>query len=106
MFGGEKRIYAAFKFFLFTAAGSLPMLVSILYLLWSFKHEHGMWSASIADLRTLSLTTSEQMWVFGGFALAFAIKVPMFPRGHAVARSAADVQAPTGGSIILCHRSC
>jgi NADH-quinone oxidoreductase subunit M len=99
MFGGERRVYAAFKFFLFTAAGSLPMLVSILYLLWNYKQGTGHWSGSIADLKTMTLSNTEQMWVFGGFALAFAIKVPMFPL-HTWLPDA-HVQAPTGGSIIL-----
>ncbi|MFG0316357.1 MAG: NuoM family protein [Planctomycetota bacterium JB042] len=99
MFGGQRRIYAAFKFFLFTAAGSLPMLVSILYLMWHHKQAMGTYSASIDDLRALELATSQQMWVFAGFAAAFAIKVPMFPV-HTWLPDA-HVEAPTGGSIIL-----
>lgn len=99
MFGGDNRIYAAFKFFLFTAAGSLPMLISILYLMHSHQQATGNWSASLADLSTLSLSHTEQLWVFAGFALAFAIKVPMFPL-HTWLPDA-HVQAPTGGSIIL-----
>ena len=99
MFGGKERIYAAFKFFLFTAAGSLPMLISILYLMYQYKLTSGSYSGSIDHLRTLSLASTEQMWVFGGFALAFAIKVPMFPL-HTWLPDA-HVQAPTGGSIIL-----
>ncbi|MFH0944269.1 MAG: NADH-quinone oxidoreductase subunit M [Planctomycetota bacterium] len=99
MFGGKERIYAAFKFFLFTAAGSLPMLISILYLMYQFRQTSGSYSGSIEDLRTLNLGSSQQMWVFAGFALAFAIKVPMFPL-HTWLPDA-HVQAPTGGSIIL-----
>ena len=99
MFGGENRIYAAFKFFLFTAAGSLPMLVSILYLLIHHHQATGSYSAAIPDLVALDVPGTAQMWVFGGMALAFAIKVPMFPL-HTWLPDA-HVQAPTGGSIIL-----
>ena len=99
MFGGQRRIYAAFKFFLFTAAGSLPMLISILYLMWHHKQTMGAYSASIDDLRAMTLGSTEQMWVFAGFAAAFAIKVPMFPV-HTWLPDA-HVEAPTGGSIVL-----
>ena len=99
MFGGKERIYAAFKFFLFTAAGSLPMLIAILYLMQQHKQVTGVYSGSLQDLQALTLGSSQQMWVFAGFALAFAIKVPMFPL-HTWLPDA-HVQAPTGGSIIL-----
>ncbi len=99
MFGGERRVYAAFKFFLFTAAGSLPMLVSILYLLALHREQTGHFSAAYADLTKLAITPSQQNWIFAGFALAFAIKVPMFP-AHTWLPDA-HVQAPTGGSIVL-----
>ncbi len=99
MFGGVNRIYAAFKFFLFTAFGSLPMLVAILFLLYQHHQTTGFWSASIADLRSLQLDAATQNWVFAGFALAFAIKVPLWPL-HTWLPDA-HVQAPTGGSIVL-----
>ncbi len=99
MFGGARRVYAAFKFFLFTAVGSLPMLISILYLLFHHKQTMGTYSAAFDDLRALTLDGTTQAWVFAGFALAFAIKVPMFPF-HTWLPDA-HVEAPTGGSIIL-----
>ncbi|MBI4879803.1 MAG: NADH-quinone oxidoreductase subunit M [Planctomycetes bacterium] len=99
MFGGVNRIYAAFKFFLFTAFGSLPMLVAILFLLYQHHQATGVWSASIEDLRALRLDAATQNWVFAGFALAFAIKVPLWPL-HTWLPDA-HVQAPTGGSIVL-----
>lgn len=99
MFGGERRVYAAFKFFLFTAAGSLPMLIAILYLLWLHREATGEFSASLAALSALDISRAEQLWLFAGFALAFAIKVPMFPL-HTWLPDA-HTQAPTGGSIIL-----
>jgi NADH-quinone oxidoreductase subunit M len=99
IWGGERRIYAAFKFFLFTAAGSLPMLVSILYLLFNHQQATGNWSAAYDALRANPLPADAQFWCFAGFAAAFAIKVPMFPV-HTWLPDA-HVQAPTGGSIIL-----
>lgn len=99
VFGGENRRYAAFKFFLFTAAGSLPMLVAILYMLWHHREVTGDWSAAYQALLAHPLPAGAQMWCFLGFALAFAIKVPMFPL-HTWLPDA-HVQAPTGGSIIL-----
>jgi len=99
MFGGKERIYAAFKFFLFTAAGSLPMLIAILYLMQQHRLATGVYSGAIQDLSALTLDLGQQLWVFAGFALAFAIKVPMFPL-HTWLPDA-HVQAPTGGSIIL-----
>jgi NADH-quinone oxidoreductase subunit M len=99
IWGGERRIYAAFKFFLFTAAGSLPMLVAILYLLFHHHSVTGNWSAAYSALLSTPMPEQAQLWCFAGFAAAFAIKVPMFPV-HTWLPDA-HVQAPTGGSIIL-----
>jgi NADH-quinone oxidoreductase subunit M len=99
IWGGERRVYAAFKFFLFTAAGSLPMLVAILYLLTHHHDVTGNWSAAVSELMKTPLRDPWQMFCFLCFALAFAIKVPMFPV-HTWLPDA-HVQAPTGGSIIL-----
>ncbi len=99
IWGGERRVYAAFKFFLFTAAGSLPMLVAILYMLWHHREVAGTWSAAYSALLSQPLPPAAQFWCFLGFAAAFAIKVPMFPV-HTWLPDA-HVQAPTGGSIIL-----
>ena len=99
IWGGDRRIYAAIKFFLFTAAGSLLMLVGILYLF--FKHQQltGVPSFAYGDLVRLPLTFREQFWLFSAFALAFAIKIPVFPF-HTWLPDA-HVEAPTPGSVVL-----
>ena len=99
IWGGQRRIYAAVKFFLFTMAGSLLMLLAILWLAWTHCQVVGVWSFSYPALLGLELPLAQQMWLFGAFALAFAIKVPMFPL-HTWLPDA-HVEAPTGGSVIL-----
>ena len=100
IWGGKNRLYAAIKFFLFTMAGSLLMLVAIIVLAWrvagatgtlSFSYEHLLANAQAAG--TLA------PWLFGAFALAFAIKVPVFPL-HTWLPDA-HVEAPTAGSVLL-----
>jgi NADH-quinone oxidoreductase subunit M len=99
IWGGKDRIYAALKFFIYTMVGSLLMLVAILYLVAQYQALSGEYSFALADLLRLQLTQDEQIWLFAAFALAFAIKVPMFPL-HTWLPDA-HVQAPTGGSVIL-----
>jgi NADH-quinone oxidoreductase subunit M len=99
VWGGPERVYAAVKFFLYTMVGSLLMLVAIIYMVAQYKAETGQYSFALADLGTLLLPISAQMWLFLAFALAFAIKVPMFPF-HTWLPDA-HVQAPTGGSVVL-----
>jgi NADH-quinone oxidoreductase subunit M len=100
IWGGERRIYAAIKFFLFTMAGSLVMLVAILWLAWTYKSASGgVWSFAYQDLLRLDLPEHAQLWLFVAFALAFLIKVPMFPF-HTWLPDA-HVEAPTGGSVLL-----
>src|SRR3954447_10521398 len=100
IWGGERRIYAAVKFFLFTMAGSLLMLVAILWLAWTFqKLNGGTWSFAYEDMLRLNLPEHQQIWLFAAFALTFAVKVPMFPF-HTWFPDA-HVEAPTGGSVIL-----
>ncbi|HET9766881.1 MAG TPA: NADH-quinone oxidoreductase subunit M [Thermoanaerobaculia bacterium] len=99
IWGGERKIYAALKFFLYTMAGSLPMLVALLWLGWRQHEVTGVWSFAYADLLQLPLPLQPQLWLFAAFALAFAIKVPMFPL-HTWLPDA-HVEAPTGGSVIL-----
>jgi len=100
IWGGERRIYAAVKFFLFTMAGSLLMLIAILWMAWTFQRLNGgVWSFAYADLLRLDLPVHQQLWLFAAFALTFAIKVPMFPL-HTWLPDA-HVEAPTGGSVIL-----
>ncbi|MGI9337952.1 MAG: NADH-quinone oxidoreductase subunit M [Gammaproteobacteria bacterium] len=93
VWGGEGRVYAAVKFFLYTLAGSLLMLVALLYL----YAEAG--SFALADFYDLPLPMSAQTAVFFAFLAAFAVKVPMTPV-HTWLPDA-HVEAPTGGSIVL-----
>jgi NADH-quinone oxidoreductase subunit M len=99
VWGGANRIYAAIKFFLFTIAGSLLMLLAILYLAFQNYHQTGLPTFAIADLYGTVLDPKTQMLLFFAFTLAFAIKVPLFPL-HTWLPDA-HVEAPTGGSIIL-----
>ncbi len=100
IWGGENRIYATIKFFLYTMAGSLLMLVAIIVLYKAYAEQNsGTYSALVTDLYGVDLLPSVQYWLFGAFALAFAIKVPMFPV-HTWLPDA-HVQAPTGGSVVL-----
>jgi NADH-quinone oxidoreductase subunit M len=99
VWGGERRIYAAIKFFLYTAFGSLLMLVAILYLFWKAKTMLGVATFAYADLLQVPLTGTEQLWLFAAFALAFSVKVPVFPF-HTWLPDA-HVEAPTPGSVIL-----
>ncbi|HSJ14857.1 MAG TPA: NADH-quinone oxidoreductase subunit M [Longimicrobiales bacterium] len=99
IWGGQRRVYAAIKFFLYTTVGSLLMLVGILYLFFKYRALTGGLSFAYADLLQVPLTFTEQYWLFGAFALAFAIKVPLFPF-HTWLPDA-HVEAPTPGSVIL-----
>ena len=93
IWGGPNRVYAAFKFFLYTLLGSLLTLVAIIYL----YTKSG--SFSILDWHALPLSMSEQTPIFLAFLLAFAVKVPMWPV-HTWLPDA-HVEAPTGGSVVL-----
>jgi NADH-quinone oxidoreductase subunit M len=105
VWGGERRIYAAVKFVIFTLAGSLLMLVGILYMAYLQHAQTGVWSWAYADMLKLQVPMGQGFWgspqmlVFAAFALAFAIKVPVFPL-HTWLPDA-HVEAPTGGSIVL-----
>lgn len=94
IWGGERRIYAAVKFFLYTALGSLLMLVAILYVYFKTPGSFSYEAFLAADL-----TLAEQLWLFAAFAAAFAIKVPVFPL-HTWLPDA-HVEAPTPGSVVL-----
>ncbi|EXI77964.1 MAG: NADH-quinone oxidoreductase subunit M [Candidatus Accumulibacter appositus] len=94
IWGGSNRVYAAFKFFLFTLMGSLLFLIALLFL---FVESGG--SFSILEWHNLPLGLSTQTWLFLAFLVAFAVKVPMWPV-HTWLPDA-HVEAPTGGSIVL-----
>jgi NADH-quinone oxidoreductase subunit M len=99
IWGGERRVYAAVKFFLYTALGSLLMLVAIFYLYVRVRDATGVPSFAYGDLLRVPLSLQEQLWLFGAFALAFSIKVPLFPL-HTWLPDA-HVEAPTPGSVVL-----
>jgi NADH-quinone oxidoreductase subunit M len=94
IWGGPNRVYAAVKFFLYTLAGSLLMLVALLYL---YNASGG--SFAILDWHKLPLTLAAQTLLFFGFLFAFAVKVPMWPV-HTWLPDA-HTEAPTGGSVVL-----
>ncbi len=94
VWGGQRRVYAALKFFLYTMTGSLPMLVAILALYYT-----GGETFDIRELSKGAYSATFQFWVFWAFFLAFAIKVPMFPF-HTWLPDA-HVEAPTAGSVML-----
>ncbi|MEA3552866.1 MAG: NADH-quinone oxidoreductase subunit M [Campylobacterota bacterium] len=97
--GGNRRVYAAVKFFLYTFTGSLVMLVGMLYLGYVYFQATGNWSFSLLDWYMLMLPFDMQMWLFIAFFLGFAIKVPMVPFHTWLPY--AHGQAPTIGSVIL-----
>ena len=99
IWGGEDRIKAAMKFFIYTLVGSLLMLIAILYVYFKLGAEVGTYSFLFSDLAGVSLSYNEQVWLFLAFALAFAIKVPLFPFHTWL--PLAHVQAPTAGSVVL-----
>lgn len=94
IWGGANRVYAAFKFFLYTLAGSLLMLVAFLYL---FMESGG--SFNILDWHALKLDMAPQTLIFWALFASFAVKVPMWPV-HTWLPDA-HVEAPTGGSVVL-----
>jgi NADH-quinone oxidoreductase subunit M len=93
VWGGKNRIYAAFKFFLYTLMGSLLTLIAILYLY------NATDTFSILEWHYAKLNFKEQVFIFFAFLMAFAVKVPMWPV-HTWLPDA-HVEAPTGGSIVL-----
>jgi len=99
IWGGERRIYAAIKFFLYTIMGSLLMLVAILVMYFYCGALTGEYTFDLLKLQQVGLPLGYQTWLFLAFGLSFAIKVPMFPF-HTWLPDA-HVEAPTGGSVIL-----
>jgi NADH-quinone oxidoreductase subunit M len=99
IWGYDQRIYAAIKFMLYTMAGSVLMLVAILALAYLHSEQAGGYTFDLIKLYGLQIPLATQRWLFLAFAVAFAIKVPLFPF-HTWLPDA-HVQAPTAGSIIL-----
>ncbi len=100
IWGGKNRIYAAVKFFIYTAVGSLLMLVAIIFLYYfAAKSGVALHGFDIAEFYKLDLPYNAQFWLFLAFGFSFAIKVPMFPL-HTWLPDA-HTEAPTAGSVIL-----
>ena len=114
IWGGQRRIYASLKFFIYTMIGSLLMLVGIIYLGLAAQQPHVVNGAPViingamemipnfsydAIMAQVQLSPPVAMWLFGAFFLAFAVKVPMFPF-HTWLPDA-HVEAPTAGSVVL-----
>jgi NADH-quinone oxidoreductase subunit M len=99
VWGGPRKLYAAIKFFIYTLAGSVLMLLGILTLYFQYFHQYGRYTFEISELMKLNLPLGLQQWVFWAFFIGFAIKVPMFPF-HTWLPDA-HVEAPTAGSVIL-----
>jgi NADH-quinone oxidoreductase subunit M len=99
VWGGQDRIRAAVKFFLYTMTGSVLMLVAILWLYFFNRAQTGVATFDLLDLYRTYIPLGAQTWLFLAFALAFAIKVPMWPFHTWL--PLAHVEAPTAGSVIL-----
>lgn len=101
IWGGERRIYASIKFFIYTMVGSLLMLVAIIWLAVYASEITGKFTTNLLELYKVGPTIPHQIqgWMFGAFFLSFAIKVPLFPL-HTWLPDA-HVEAPTAGSVIL-----
>lgn len=100
MFGTGNRVFSTIKVTIYTIMGSLFMFVSILYLGVSFFNEFGVWSFALNDIAQFtSLSRTEEIWLFFGFMLAFAIKIPLFPFHSWLLETYSN--SPTGGVFLL-----
>lgn len=99
LWGHERRIYAAIKFFLFTQLSGLLMLVAILALYFLHHQNIGTYTFEYGDLLNTPLSSTAALWIMLGFFVAFAVKLPLFPF-HTWLPDA-HTEAPTAGSVIL-----
>ena len=100
MFGTGDRVFSTIKVTIYTIMGSLFMFISILYIGVSFFHEFGVWSFALHDVVQISIfTQSEKIWLFLGFMIAFAIKIPLFPFHTWLLQTYSN--SPTGGVFLL-----
>jgi NADH-quinone oxidoreductase subunit M len=99
IWGGQRRLYASIKFVIYTMVGSLLMLVAIFYVYVQAGAVLGSYTTDLERILTVALPYNAQVWCFAAFALAFAIKIPLFPL-HTWLPDA-HVEAPTAGSVIL-----
>jgi NADH-quinone oxidoreductase subunit M len=99
IWGSDRRLYSAIKFFLYTLAGSVVMLLGILALYFHNHRVTGLYTFDITQFQQLNVPFTLQWWVFLAFFLGFAVKVPMFPFHTWLPDAHTD--APTAGSVIL-----
>ncbi len=99
IWGGPNRVFATMKFFLYTFAGSVLMMVAIMALYFLNHHYTGVYTSDMVKLMSTPLPAHLQLWLFLAFFVAFAIKVPMWPFHTWLPW--AHVEAPTAGSVIL-----
>jgi NADH-quinone oxidoreductase subunit M len=99
IWGGDRKLYASIKFVIYTMVGSLLMIVAIIYLYIRNHDATNVWTFDYDTLLKLALSPKEQLFCFIAFALAFCIKVPLFPF-HTWLPDA-HVEAPTAGSVVL-----
>ncbi|MCX6549821.1 MAG: NADH-quinone oxidoreductase subunit M, partial [Acidobacteria bacterium] len=99
IWGSDRRLYSAIKFFLYTLVGSVVMLLGILALYFHYADVTGVYSFDITKYQALHIPYALQFWVFLAFFLGFSIKVPMFPFHTWLPDAHTD--APTAGSVIL-----
>ncbi len=99
IWGGPNRVFATMKFFLYTFAGSVFMMIAIMALYFLNHHFTGTYTSDMVKLMATPLPAHLQMWLFLAFFIAFAIKVPMWPFHTWLPW--AHVEAPTAGSVIL-----
>ncbi len=99
IWGGERRIYSAFKFIIYTLTGSVLMFLGILALYFAHANEFQTYTFAIADLLHTSLPGTLEWWIFWAFFAGFAVKVPMWPL-HTWLPDA-HTEAPTAGSVVL-----
>lgn len=99
IYGGERRSYAAIKFFVYTLLGSVFMLLGILALYFQYGAQYGVYTFEVEKLLALNLPLHLEQWIFFALFLGFAVKVPMFPL-HTWLPDA-HTEAPTAGSVLL-----
>jgi NADH-quinone oxidoreductase subunit M len=99
IWGGRRRVYASIKYYLFNLTCGLAMLLAIIYLGVHYHVHAGRYSFELTNLSELILPLNAQLWLFGAFFLAFAVKAPLVPL-HTWLPDA-HVEAPTAGSVML-----
>lgn len=100
MFGTGNKVFSTIKITVYTIMGSLFMLISILYMGVAFFNEFGSWSFALNDIiQITTLGRTERIWLFLGFILAFAIKIPLFPFHTWLLETYSN--SPTGGVFLL-----